>query len=272
MTERELLLTTVRKCRRIDLYVDPRPLTAQEQSLFDDMVSRYDNGEPLQYIIGECDFLGNTIAVNPNVLIPRPETEILVDTIIQKLKPSLSQKPCKILDLGTGSGSIAISLAKAFDSCQVTAMDISQEAIDVATNNAVINGVSSQIQFICVDMLKCLTNGSPLNKDFDCIVSNPPYIKTSELDNLPVAVRKEPRLALDGGADGLKFYRAIIAHAHQYLNADGFLFLEIGDEQRMLIEELMTQYHFYRDLEFYQDYTKTDRIVSARRNIKAWKN
>lgn len=260
MTERELLLTAVRKCERIDLYVDPRPLTPQEHSAYEGMCRRYQSGEPLQYILGECDFLGHKIAVSPKVLIPRPETEILVDTIIAKLQNNIS-RPCRILDLGTGSGNIAIALAKTFDSCHVTAIDISLDAIAVAKQNAAANGVASRIDFVCADMLSWKTD-----EYFDCIVSNPPYIKTSELDSLPPDVRQEPRLALDGGVDGLNFYRAILAHAHHYLKPGGFLFLEIGDGQAPLIQTLAKEYPFYKNLCFYPDYTKTERIVSLQKD------
>lgn len=259
----ELLLSAVLKCQRVDLYADPRPLTPEEQETYDAMRVRCQNGEPLQYVLGECDFLGNTLAVNPSVLIPRPETEILVDTIIQKLQSNKLSKPCRILDLGTGSGNIAIALAKAIEGCTVTALDISEEAIAVAARNAEANGVARRIEFLREDMRASLVANRAWIKNFDCIVSNPPYIKTSALEGLPPDVRQEPRLALDGGHDGLRFSETIIRRAHQYLKPEGFLFFEIGDNQAAAVKALIEKNPFYRNICFYPDHTQTDRVVCA---------
>ncbi len=263
MNEDELLLTAVRKCRRVDLYAAPRPLTHEEQQTYDAMRARYQNGEPLQYVLGECDFLGNTLAVNPSVLIPRPETEILVDTIVQKLRANKFSKPCRILDLGTGSGNIAIALAKAIEPCLVTALDISEDAIAVAGRNAEANDVAQRIEFLREDMRASLVANRAWIKNFDCIVSNPPYIKTSALARLPADVRQEPRLALDGGSDGLRFYATIIRRAYQYLKPEGYLFFEIGDDQAAAVKAFLTQNPFYRNICFYPDHTQTDRVVCA---------
>ncbi|MBI5024748.1 MAG: peptide chain release factor N(5)-glutamine methyltransferase [Candidatus Omnitrophica bacterium] len=263
MNADELLLTAVRKCRRVDLYADPRPLTPEEQQTCDAMRARYQNGEPLQYVLGECDFLGNTLAVDPSVMIPRTETEILVDTIVQKLRANKLSKPCRILDLGTGSGNIAIALAKAIEGCLVTALDISEDAIAVAKRNAEVNGVAQRIEFLREDMRASLVANRAWIKNFDCIVSNPPYIKTSALAHLPADVRQEPRLALDGGSDGLRFYEAIIRRACQYLKPEGYLFFEIGDDQAAAVKAFLTQNPFYRNVCFYPDHTQTDRVVCA---------
>ncbi len=267
MNADELLLTTIRKCRRVDLYADPRPLTPDEQKTYDALRARYQSGEPLQYVLGECDFLGSTLTVNPSVLIPRPETEILVDIVIEKLKPHKDMKPCRILDLGTGSGNIAIALAKAIESCHVTALDISEEAIAVAARNAAANGVAQRIEFLREDMRASLVANRAWMKNFDCIVSNPPYIKTSALKGLPRDVLQEPRLALDGGADGLRFYETIIRRAHQYLKPEGFLIFEVGDDQAAAVKVLLEKNPFYRDICFYPDHTLTDRVVSAQTTL-----
>lgn len=272
MNADELLLTAARKCQRVDLYADPRPLTPEEQEIYDAMRARCQNGEPLQYVLGACDFLGSTLAVNPSVLIPRPETEILVDTIIQKLKENKSAKPCRILDLGTGSGNIAIALAKAIEGCQVTALDISEDAIVTAKRNAAANGVARRIEFSREDMRASLVANRAWIKNFDCIVSNPPYIKTSAMGGLPPDVRQEPRLALDGGPDGLRFYETIIRRAHQYLKPEGFLFFEIGDGQAAEVKALIEKNPSYRNICFYPDHTQTDRIVSAQKDEQTWKN
>jgi len=263
MNADELLLTAIRKCRRVDLYADPRPLTLEEQQTYDALRARYQNGEPLQYVLGECDFMGSTLAVNPSVLIPRPETEILVDTVLQKLKANKLSKPCRVLDLGTGSGNIAIALAKAIEGCQITALDISEEAISVAQRNAAANGVAQKIEFLREDMRASLVANRAWMKNFDCIVSNPPYIKTSALEHLPGDVQQEPRLALEGGGDGLQFFETIIRRAYQYLKPAGYLFFEIGDAQAAPVRALLEKSPFYRNISFYQDHTQTDRIVSA---------
>ena len=272
MNADELLLTAIRKCQRVDLYADPRPLTPQEQETYEAMRARYQNGEPLQYILGECDFLGNTLAVNPAVLIPRPETEILVDVIVQKLKANKSSKSCHVLDLGTGSGNIAIALAKAIEGCQVTALDISEDAVALATRNAAANGVAQKIDFLRQDMRASLVANREWSQKFDCIVSNPPYIKTIALTSLPRDVQKEPRLALDGGADGLRFYEMIIRRAQQYLKPEGFLFFEVGDGQAPAVKALIEKNPVYRDICFSPDRAKTDRIVSAQKDTHSWKS
>ena len=272
MNAEELLLTAIRKCRRVDLYIDSRPLTPEEQRSYDALRARYQNGEPLQYVLGECDFMGIALAVDPSVLIPRPETEILVDIIIQNLRSRNYAKPCRILDLGTGSGNIAIALAKAVEPCQVTALDISEDAIAVAQRNAAANGVARKIQFLREDMRAGLVANRAWMENFDCIVSNPPYIKTSAIEHLPADVRQEPRLALDGGADGLRFYETIIRRAHQYLKPEGYLFFEIGDGQAASVKALLEKSPFYRNICFYPDYTQTDRIVSAQKDEHTWKS
>ena len=263
MNADELLLCAARKCRRVDLYADPRPLTPDEQETYGRMRARYRNGEPLQYVLGECAFLNCTLAVNPDVLIPRPETEILVDTIIQKFRSNKLSKPCQVLDLGTGSGNIAIALAKGIEPCLVTALDISEDAIALAKRNAAANGVAGNVRFLREDMRASLVANRAWMKNFDCIVSNPPYIKTAALDRLPADVRQEPRLALDGGPDGLRFFEIIIRRAHQYLKPEGYLFFEIGDDEAASVKTLLTQNPFYRDICFYPDHTQTQRVVSA---------
>ncbi len=272
MNADELLLTAVRKCQRVDLYADPRPLTLEEQQSYDTLRARYQSGEPLQYVLGECDFLGSTLAVDPCVLIPRPETEILVDSIIQKLRSNKYVKPCRILDLGTGSGNIAIALAKAIEPCRVTALDISQEAIAVAARNAQTNSVAQKIEFLREDMRASLVANRAWMKNFDCIVSNPPYIKTSALNLLPKDVQQEPRLALDGGGDGLRFYEIITRRAYQYLKPEGYLFFEIGDGQAASVKTLLEKNPFYRNICFYPDHTQTERVVSAQKDTPIWKS
>jgi len=238
MTEKELILTTVKQCRRVDLYIDPLPLTPEQQFHLKEIHSRRQQGEPIQYILGSCEFLGIPLRVDSRVLVPRPETELLVETAVNLIR-EFKKTPARVLDLGTGSGNIAISLAKMVDSIDVTAVDISAEALALAKENAGDNGVLSKIKFVESDLFMNLKNHLLKNQLFDIIVSNPPYILTSQISELPSDVQHEPLLALDGGADGLKFYRRILAEAPAFLKAGGKIVWEIGDNQAESICELI---------------------------------
>lgn len=272
MTEHEILLTEVLQCRRVDLYVEPLPLTAPQQEHCDRLQERRRRGEPLQYILGYWDFMGLRFSVNPLVLIPRPETEILVEKVIDIARSLPSPRPLKILDLGTGSGNIAIALAKLIADSLITAIDVSPEAIAVAQSNALDHNVRDKIKFVCADMISFLQNPKPLAECFDIIVSNPPYIPTAQLEQLPLDVQHEPAAALDGGDDGLRFYRAIIAHGYRHLNPSGWVCFEIGDGQAPVLQNLLWQYPQYQNINVCPDYTQTDRIISVRKDTATWKN
>jgi len=267
MTENELMLTSILDCRRVDLVVDPQELTPPQKLQYEQMQVRRTQGEPLQYILGQCDFMGIPLCVDARVLIPRPETEILVELAIEKLKSIRTEDTLKALDLGTGSGNIAIALAKNISNAAIMTLDISKDALALALQNAQASGVEHKISFLCTDMVTYLENVADQGIKFDMIVSNPPYIPTAQLMRLPEDVRKEPRLALDGGEDGLRFYKTIIQHSHRALSADGFLLMEIGDGQRQGIEAILGQFPEYQPISFYKDYVGTDRIVCAQ-----WKN
>jgi release factor glutamine methyltransferase len=252
MTEQELILTYIHKCQRADLYVDPKPLTFEQQFQFENILAKRRQGQPLQYLLGECEFMGLKFLVNPSVLVPRPETELLVELAIEKLK----NKPghLRILDIGAGSGNIAISLAKFIPNAEITAMEYSPKALEVAQKNAEIHNVVPQIEFVWDDIF------SAQLERYDLIISNPPYIPSFDIDDLPLDVRQEPKLALDGGEDGLRFYRHIIASAGAHLVKGGLLIMEIGDGQRQAIENILRQYPRFL-FEFHKDYRETDRIL-----------
>ena len=258
MNERELMLTAILDCERGDLYKERAPLSLKQQKQLMDMQTKRLKGEPLQYIIGYCDFMGVILRVNRKVLIPRPETEILVDSAITKLKQRGGL--LTILDLGTGSGNIAIALAKNIELCKVISVDQSAEALNVARGNAEANGVTKKVDFFHKDMMDVLKDDS---RTFDLIISNPPYIPTGMLSQLPEDVKKEPVSALDGGEDGLAFYRPIIENAHSLLKDNGLLMMEIGDGQAPAIGDLFSKNNFYNNIEFIKDYVGIDRIVSA---------
>ncbi len=220
----EVLLANVLGMQRIELYANyDRPLDKSELDRFRQLVARRGKLEPVAYITGYKEFYSREFEVNENVLIPRPETELLVEKVISYLKVYPREKP-EILELCTGSGAVAVTLALEIDGAVVTANDISKEALAVAKRNAACHQVS--LDFNQGDLF------SDLNKKFDLIVANPPYIATHDIEHLQESVRLfEPKLALDGGKDGLDYYRKILTEAYRYLQASGAIFLEIGQNQ-----------------------------------------
>ena len=207
---------------------------------------------PLQQIIGYTEFMGLKFYVNEHVLCPRQDTEVLVEEALKKIKPGM-----KVLDLCTGSGCIAVSLAK-LGFADVTATDISEDALAVARRNAQENRVD--VHFFKGD----LYNALPEQDRYDMIVSNPPYICTSVIDTLEPEVRDhEPHIALDGTADGLAFYRRIISDSGKYLKEGGHLLFEIGYDQGTAVSELLRN-NAYEDIQVIKDYSRNDRVVAAR--------
>ena len=226
----------------------------QLKKIEDAMLKRL-NHIPIGFIFGHTDFLGRDFYVNKDTLIPRIDTEILVEEVIK----SIGEKKVSVLDIGTGSGIIAITIALETRS-SVWAVDISENALAVAQNNA--NKLGADVKFLQSDLFENIGN-----EKFDYIVSNPPYIKTDDIKMLDLEVRdNEPILALDGGNDGLDFYRRIIASAKDYLSENGKLFFEIGYNQAEELKKLM-QFDFM-DIEVLKDYSGNDRVVfgTIRRN------
>jgi release factor glutamine methyltransferase len=271
MNENELMLTSVLDCRRVDLAVKKEALTAAQKLRYDQMRARRTEGEPLQYIIGQCDFMGIPLSVDRRVLIPRPETEILVDLAVEEIKSMPESELFKALDIGVGSGNITVALLKNIPNLKMVALDASNEALTLAAENAKANNVEQRVDFLCTDMALYLKDAADAGKMFNAIISNPPYIPTEKMAHLPSDVKHEPCLALDGGIDGLKYYRMIIEYGWKLLDANGFLVMEIGDGQRADIEAIFAQYPQYREINFYKDYVGTDRIVFARSG-ELWKS
>jgi release factor glutamine methyltransferase len=262
MNEQELMLTSVLDCSRTDLYANPVGLSALQLNQLKEMKARRASDEPLQYILGECVFAGLKFKVDSRVLIPRQETEILVDVLLQRTKGS-SKKHLRILDLGTGCGNIAISLAKYIDDCFVTAVDISRDALGVARENARINNTNEKIEFVHSDMVEFLSEDTSRKASFDIIVSNPPYIAESQMVSLPGDVKQEPEIALNGGEDGLKFYRSIIPSGSLLLKRGGLLVLEIGDGQHQAVKCLIEGENKFSSPNFYKDFSGVERVVIA---------
>lgn len=212
-------------------------------------------GMPLQYITHIQEFMGMDFYVDENVLIPQPDTEILVENVLSIIG---EQENLSVLDMCTGSGAIAVSIAKNTNNCKIYAVDISITALEVAKKNAIKNGVDEKIEFINSNMFENID----INKKFDIIVSNPPYIETDTIKQLEIQVQNEPKIALDGGIDGLDFYRNILANSRKYLKENGTIAMEIGYNQRKAVTDLFkTQ---YENVYCKKDLSGNDRVIVCR--------
>ena len=255
----EVLLCAVLKCQRITLYVDfERPLSEEELATYREYVRRRGNFEPLAYILGERAFMRNTFKVNKATLVPRPETELLVESLV-RIAPMLEREgDVKILDIGTGSGAIIVSLLDYLPNAKGVGVDISVDALIVAKENSEKIGVTGRIGFVRSDVFSKL----PLEKKFDIIVSNPPYIPAGDIAGLDKDVQQEPRGALDGGADGLDFYRRITAEAMDHMAEEGVLAFEIGIGQAAAVQQLCLDAGFVKTA-VRKDYAGIERMVFA---------
>jgi release factor glutamine methyltransferase len=220
-------------------------------------VEKRSRGYPLQYLLGETEFSGLVFKVSEAVFIPRPETEILVEKSLELLRKrnSLSSR---VLDIATGCGNIAVSLAKFFPQAKIYAADISSEAIKIARYNAGLNDVAGRIKFIQSDLF---TSYELRVTSYDIIVSNPPYIPTFQLKNLPPEVKYEPHLALDGQEDGLFYIKKIISDSPQYLKKDGILVIEIGFGQVQAVRKFSEHSLYFKRIEIIKDYQGIERVV-----------
>ena len=250
---RLLMQHILNKPRQYLLVHDTDMLTLRQQVDYFKAIKKLKQGVPLQHITNMQEFMKLNFYVSQDVLIPRPDTEILVEEVINIAKKIRAKK---ILDLCTGSGAIAVSLAKYIEDSQITATDISEKALRVAKLNAKNNEVEDKITFIKSDLFKEI----PKEK-YDIIVSNPPYIRKEEIERLDREVKKEPHIALDGGEDGLDFYRKIIHNSEEYLKFNGYLCLEIGYDQKIDVIELIENEEKYKDTYSKKDLYGNDRIV-----------
>ncbi len=252
----EILLANVLNCRRLDLYVDSnRILPIKSVLQFDKLVNQRLQKIPVAYIIGNKEFMGFSFAVNENVLIPRPETEILTEFVGNYLHGFRGE--VLFADLGVGSGAISISILKFVKTALAFAVDISPDALEVAKFNANKFNVDDRINFFCGNLFE------PLNGEiFDAIVSNPPYIPTNDIENLQAEVKSEPRIALDGGIDGLNFYRQIISDSPKFLVAGGLLAVEIGINQASAVKNLFESENF-ADVKILSDLSGIERVVTG---------
>ena len=257
----ELMLCKILGWQRLDLYTRfDRPLVQDELAKFKSWIKRRVGREPLQYILGDVDFLGLNLIVNPSVLIPRPETEMMAEKIIDYY--SLSE-PKNILDIGTGSGALALSLAQKFVSSEVLGIDISSEAIETAKENASINNINN-IKFSVLNILD-KTEKNILSQKYDLIVSNPPYISTEDFANLePELKNHEPKIALTDNQDGLLFYRKFAEIFDSILTKNGKFFLEIGKSQESMISEMFANQNY--NIKIHSDLFGVNRFIEGARN------
>jgi len=259
LRDTELLITEALSISVTDYILgDFREISDSDYCRVTEMANRIKNGEPLQYVTGETEFMSLRFRVNPNVLIPRPDTETLVEKAISLLGNSSSPS---VLDIGTGSGCVGISIAALVKNSDVTLLDISEKALETASVNAKENNVS-------VKLIKCdILNDVPDMK-YDMIVSNPPYIQKKVIDTLDRNVRDfEPHLALDGGEDGLVFYRRISHIAKSILNPGGMIVFEVGFDQADDVSGILAEDGF-SEIEATKDLCGINRVVSAKKQQK----
>jgi release factor glutamine methyltransferase len=243
------------------LYIDRhRRISPEACRALSGILKRRASGESLYYILGKTEFMSLEFRVTPDCLVPRQETELLVETVLSAAAESKSEH-LRILDIGTGSGCIAITLARLLPKANITATDISHAALHVARDNALRLGVQDRIDFICSDVFP-LHDSAP----YDYIVSNPPYIRTDDINDLSSEVRSEPRIALDGGFDGLDLYRVIVAGVHAYLAPGGMLAMEVGFDQAEAVKQLIVDSKKYKVKQVILDYNSIQRIVVANKD------
>ncbi len=248
----ELMLANILDCSRTELYIHfDKPLRIEEQNKFKSFLIRRSTNEPLQYILGETEFFGLKFRVNRNVLIPRPETEILVQAVIE----NYHNESFEILDIGTGSGNIGISIAKYLPKAHITCIDISEEALLIAEDNAKYNQVSN-IEFMKMDILKQY----PQNKKYGIIISNPPYVSIEEKQNLQKEVKEyEPLIALFVD-DELKYYMRIVEISKIIMASGGKLYFEVGMNQSEKIKQILSTNNF-KNILIQNDLAGIERVI-----------
>jgi release factor glutamine methyltransferase len=265
--EAEIFLSFILKINRSEIYLNfNKALKNTERKRLEEMVQKRIKHIPSQYITKSQEFMGMDFLVEEDVLIPRPETEILVEKVIKKLKNKECSSHIQVVDLGTGTGIIAICLAKFIKNITVYATDISKKSLQIALKNTQKHKCKNKIIFLPGDIFKAI-RGKIKENSLEGIISNPPYITADELKSLPPEIKdNEPEIALNGGVDGLKYYRKIIRESPYYLKKDGFIALEIGFNQYQKIKEMILKNKSYKqNVEIIKDYSGIERVVIAYR-------
>jgi len=262
----DLLLAYQLKVSRVKLYLDfDQPLQEPDLNGYRELIKRRINREPIQYIVGVQEFWSMEFNVTPQVLIPRPESEILVEQVISLFKTEMSSrvKHPMVLDLGTGSGILAVSIAKEIENVSVWASDISQDALDIAQANAKKNHLEDRMTFVQGDLWEPFEGQALL---FDIIVSNPPYIASEDFDSLAPEVRDyEPRLALDGLKGGMYYLEKILLEGASYLQPGGWLLLEMDPKQMPAAFRIIEKNNHFEKRYCIKDYGHRDRVLVAQK-------
>ena len=261
--EAELLLAYVLECERIALYLDRGkifPVSAAER--FQELAARRAQGMPLQYLTKQTNFYGLNFYAEPGVFIPRPETEVLAEYCINLLRNSL-RNSLRVLELCVGSGALAVTLTKHVPECTIIAVDCDSQALSLAGKNASLHGVAERITLLPGDLFGALS-GVLTGVKFDLIVANPPYIAFKDLEALPREVQYEPRAALDGGADGLEFYRNIIRSGGSFLQRQGTIAFECGDAQHADVCGIIRESGIFESISTFPDLNGIHRFISAK--------
>lgn len=253
MKSRILLSNILNTTKEYLVINSEKEISIETANKFNEGINKLIKGYPLQYITNHQEFMKLDFYVDENVLIPRADTEILVEEVISNCEKN---KEYKVLDLCTGSGAIGISIARYISNSYITCTDVSNKALEIARKNAKANNIDN-IEFIESDMFKNIKG------KFDIIVSNPPYIVKDVITTLDKEVQNEPYIALDGGIDGLDFYKIIACEAHRYLNENGKVFLEIGYDQKEEVTNLLKVNEKYNSIYSKKDLYDNDRIVVA---------
>lgn len=253
----EMLLSHVLKTERIYLYAHyDRPMDQDELKAFRQLVQKRATRQSVAHILGHKEFMGLDFTVNESVLIPRPDTEILVETVLAEVSKEL---PLRILDIGTGSGAIILSLLHYLTAASAVGVDISPQALHTAQKNALALALQNRITFTESDMFTHVGEQS-----FQVLVSNPPYLTAEDMENLEPEVRYDPKLALAGGPDGLYFYGKLIANGWQYVDNDGLLAFEVGMGQALAVAAMAEKSGHYDVMRIVKDYNDLERVVLLR--------
>lgn len=256
----EVLLSDCLKTDRSGLYMNSERLIADEELTgVLSCVERRQKEEPVAYIVGRKEFWSLIFEVNSRVLVPRPETELLVEEVLKNCSDS-GDRGINILEIGTGSGAISVAVASEFKKAHIVATDISAEAVKMARENAEKNGVANRISFICGNLFEAVSG------EFDIIISNPPYISAEEFKQLPPEVRDfEPKEALLAGPEGTEFHYKLITEGSRYLKCGGWLFMEMGAGQKDRVASMLRDSKTYDNIGFRADYAGIDRVVMAQK-------
>jgi release factor glutamine methyltransferase len=259
----EILLAHTLNLQRVDLYLRyDQPLMQTELERYKALIRRRVRREPVAYITGCREFWSMNLTVSGDVLIPRPETECLVEQVLAELSTEDTAEPSRILELGTGSGAIILALASSLSRSVCFASDVSERSVRMARENARRHGLDGRVQFFCGDWTRPLR----LSGIFDVIVSNPPYIPTGQIKTLEPEIHLyEPLRALDGGDDGLASVRRLITQAHRFMRPGGRLFLEIGHDQQEAVRQIVATAGQYEVPLFTKDYAGYNRVVKMRK-------